>query len=253
MAFTAKISRLEKAIGYKFKNRLLAERALTHRSWAHERVYGGQEEIVSAQQIHNEAIEFVGDSVLGLAAAEMLFQKFPKATEGELTLMKHRLVSEPTLANIAEKIVLGDFMRVGRGEEHTFGRRKRTIIADTLEALIAAVFLDSDYLTARDLVKRLFAAELQNVTPENSLDDKTLFQERLQAEKHPAPIYTVILTEGPPHQRTFHVELRWYSGTVRGFGATIKTAEMMAARLALEKMAAEKMTANSTVAETEKT
>ncbi len=235
MAFVAKILKLEKSIGYEFKNRALPERALTHRSWAHERVAGGYEG--EARQLHNEALEFIGDSVLGLVVAESLFKKFPKAKEGDLTLMKHRLVSEATLAKIAENLSLGEFMRVGRGEEKTGGRRKRAILADTLEALIAAVFLDSDYQNAHQFIGRLLAEEFESVTPENSLDYKTLFQEKLQAEKLLAPTYTVVQTEGPPHHRTFHVEVRWNSGAIQGHGMSIKTAEMMAARLALEKLA----------------
>ena len=221
----------EKRIGYVFKDRALLERALTHRSWAHERVQSGRE--AQVRHLHNEAFEFVGDSVLGLVIAELLFEKFPNASEGELTLMKHRLVNAATLLEIAENLKLSEVIRLGRGEERTGGRKKAAILADTVEAVFAAVFLDGGYNAARAIVAALFAAQVENITPTSSLDYKTMLQERLQAEKRNAPVYTVIHTEGPPHNRTFFVEARWDDGSVEGNGTTIKTAEMNAAKAAL--------------------
>jgi ribonuclease III len=112
-----KLSNLEKTIGYTFKDVALLERALTHRSWAHEKLSGRDEDLIRAAE--NESFEFLGDSVLGLAIAEELFRKYPDASAGELTLMKHRLVSTTTLANVAEALNLGEHIRVGRGEEKT--------------------------------------------------------------------------------------------------------------------------------------
>jgi ribonuclease-3 len=228
------LAKLETQLGYKFKNIDLLERALTHRSWAHERLPDGNEENV--RELQNESFEFVGDSVLGLAIAEHLYLKNPRASEGDLTLMKHYLVSTDTLARLSNDLGLGEFMRVGRGEEKTGGRRKQALLADTLEAVIAAIFFDSGYISARAFVNRIFTEELRQTTPKGSLDYKTLLQETLQANKLSAPTYKVIKTEGPPHQRTFFVEAQWEGGAVSGQGNSIKQAEMMAANLALKKL-----------------
>lgn len=220
-------------INYQFQNLRLLERALTHRSWAHERIAPGREETVRQQ--HNESLEFVGDSVLGLAIAEILFENYPTSTEGEMTLMKHRLVSASSLVAAAEKLRLSKFLRMGRGEERTGGRTKQAVLADTLEAVIAAVFLDGGYAAAKNLVTEIFAEDLRTITPATATDYKTLLQERLQAVKRVAPVYNVVRTEGPPHNRTFFVEAVWDDGRIEGHGTSIKTAAMMAAKLALDK------------------
>ncbi|MEP7038213.1 MAG: ribonuclease III [Acidobacteriota bacterium] len=228
------LSILEQLLGYKFQNRALLERAVTHRSWAYEKVLDSDEEKIRSLQ--NEALEFVGDSVLGLAIAEQLYIRHPKFSEGDLTLMKHRLVSMGTLAKISENLGIGRFMRVGRGEEKTGGRRKQALLSDTLEAIIAAIFFDSGYISARAFVSRIFADDLREATPRTSIDYKTLLQETLQAEKLNAPTYTVIKTEGPAHERNFVVEAVWETGKVTGKGTSIKQAEMQAASLALKKL-----------------
>lgn len=227
-----KLSKFENLIGYTFQNPALLERALTHRSWAHENLPGRNEDEIRAAE--NESFEFIGDSVLGLAIAEQLFQKYPDASEGQLTLMKHRLVSTATLASIADTLQLGEFIQLGRGEEKTGGRQKRAILADTLEAVIAAVFFDSGYIAARSFIARAFAAEFRKVTPDDCVDYKSLLQEKLQAERLSAPVYTVVRTEGQPHDRTFHVEAAWDNGKAEGSGSSIKSAEMMAASAALK-------------------
>ena len=224
----------EERIGYDFADRALIERALTHRSWAHERAQSGRE--AEVRNLHNEAFEFVGDSVLGLIVAELLFERFPNASEGELTLMKHRLVSATMLTEIAGNLRLNEMIRLGRGEERTGGRKKSAILADTLEAVFAAVFFDGGYAAAQRIVRKLFAQYIENINPTASLDYKTMLQERLQAEKRTAPIYAVIRTEGPPHRRTFFVEAAWDGGKEEGTGTTIKNAEMMAAKAALDKL-----------------
>ena len=228
------LGHFEQLLGYKFQNIALLERAVTHRSWAYEEVTDGDDEKIRSLQ--NEALEFVGDSVLGLAIAEQLYIRHPKSSEGDLTLMKHHLVSMGTLAKIAEDFGVGKFMRVGRGEEKTGGRRKQALLADTLEAIIAAIFFDSGYISARALVGRIFAEELREATPKTSIDYKTLLQETLQADKYSAPTYSVIKIDGLPHERTFHVEAVWETGKVKGKGSSIKAAEMMAANLALKKL-----------------
>jgi ribonuclease III len=230
-------TKLEKIIGYSFNNQALLERALTHRSFAYEKSPLGKE--LEIRNLHNETFEFVGDSVLGLSVAEYLFLKHPELSEGDLTLMKHRLVSAETLAKIGHKLNIGEFMQFGKGEERTGGRQKNALIADTLEAIIAAVFFDSDYSTARSFVYRLLDEEMQTITPTSALDYKTLLQEKLQAEKRNTPKYSLIKHEGPSHKRTFYVEVDWETGKAQGIGKSIKSAEMKAAEIALEKLAEE--------------
>ena len=225
---------LERLIGYKFADLTLLERAVTHRSWASEKIPFGDEKEIRCLQ--NESLEFVGDSVLGLAVAEQLFVRHPQASEGDLTLMKHRLVSAETLATLAKNLDLGKFMRVGRGEEKTGGRRKQALLANTLEAVIGAIFFDGGYIAARAFINRIFAEEFRRASPESSLDYKTLLQETLQARKLAAPTYTLVKTEGPPHERTFLVEAAWENGRVQGAGSSIKAAEMTAASLVLKKL-----------------
>src|SRR5215204_1983079 len=227
-----KLSKFENLIGHTFKDPLLLERSLTHRSWAHENLTDRSDDEIRAAE--NESFEFVGDSVLGLVIAEQLFQKFPNASEDKLTLMKHRLVSATTLATLAEGLQIGEFLRLGRGEEKTGGRQKKAVLADALEAVIAAIFFDSGYIAARSFIARIFASEFRSVTPEDSVDYKSLLQEKLQAERLSAPIYTVVRTEGQPHDRTFYVEAAWDRGRAEGRGSSIKSAEMMAANEALK-------------------
>ena len=229
-----KLSNFEKIIGYTFKDAALLERALTHRSWAHENLSGRTEDQIRSAE--NESFEFLGDSVLGLAIAEDLFRRYPNASEGEQTLMKLRLVSMNTLANVAESLNLGEHIRIGRGEEKTGGRQKRAILADTLEAVIAAVFFDSGYIATRSFVTGILANEFRTATPGGSADYKTLLQERLQAEQLSAPVYTLVKTEGQPHERTFYVEASWEAGRAEGRGTSIKSAEMMAASEALKSL-----------------
>lgn len=228
---TAAAAKLETLIGHRFKDPELLTRALTHRSWAYEQMPGeGQESI---QQSENESLEFLGDSVVGLVIAETLLRRDPNLNEGGLTLMKHHLVSTATLARIAETMSLGEYLRVGRGEEKTGGRKKQALLANTLEAVIGAVFLDGGYAAARVFVQRIFNDELGKATPSSSLDYKTMLQEKLQAAKMRAPSYRVIETDGPPHSRTFTVEAVWETGTTTASGTSIKSAEMKAAAEAI--------------------
>jgi ribonuclease III len=225
------LAKLETSLGHRFERPELLERAVTHRSWAHERLKRESEEKIRGAE--NELLEFIGDSVLGLAIAEQLYAKNPNAAEGDLTLMKHRLVSTTTLASIGESLELGSYLRLGRGEEASGGREKTQLLANVLEAVIGAIFIDSGYIAARSFVSRIFADELRSVTPKSSVDYKTLLQERLQAKKLSAPTYTLVRSEGQPHDRTFHVEAVWAEGKAAGSGRSIKAAEMMAASEAL--------------------
>src|ERR1051325_7480263 len=233
------LNALEEVLAYKFNDRALLERAITHRSWAHEQVGPGCEE--QARNLHNEVFEFVGDSVLGLVVADYLFKPYPDVTEGELSRMKHRLVSAPTLAKASEHLKIGEHLRVGHGEEKSGGRNKRALLADAFEAVLAAIFFDGGLAAAADFVHFALGDELEHSDPESAAaaDYKTMLQERLQASHGVAPQYEVIDTAGPPHRRTFHVEVKWTGGSFRGEGRTIKAAETAAARRALEQMEAE--------------
>jgi ribonuclease-3 len=231
---SGKLSRLEARVGHKFKNPELLERALTHRSWAHENMSGrGEEDVRGAQ---NESLEFVGDSVVGLAIAEELYLKHPKLDEGGLTLMKHRLVSTETLSRIAQSLDLGEYLRFGRGEERSGGRTKQALLANALEAVIGAVFFDGGYIAARHFIRGIFKEELKLVSPKSAVDYKTLLQETLQSRKLGTPDYKVVKTDGLPHERIFWVEATWQSGSSAGSGSSIKSAEMMAASEALKQL-----------------
>ncbi len=226
--------KLEQLLGYKFQDLALLERALTHRSWAYEEMPAGKESEI--RQLHNESLEFIGDSVLGLAIADYLFTKFPNATEGDLTLMKHRLVNTETLAKLSQKLTLGKYLRIGRGEEKTGGRTKQALLADVFEAILAAIFCDSGYTVAKNFLYRIFVDEFKQITPETAIDYKTLLQEKLQSQRLSPPIYQVVKTEGPPHKRTFFVEAIWENKKSEGKGTSIKSAEMNAASVALKEI-----------------
>jgi ribonuclease III len=227
------LSQLEEAIGYTFQDKSLLERSLTHRSWAHEQVQSGEE--IKARHLHNEALEFMGDSVLGLIVAEHLFLNFPDLNEGALSRMKHMLVSTSSLAIASERMDIGRFVRVGLGEERSGGRRKQAILADVFEAILAAIFLDGGLPAARSFVNKALEEELRTADPTlaAAADHKTMLQEILQARKVSVPHYKVIEVSGPPHSRNFLVEVTWDGGSVRGSGATIKAAQMEAAKHAL--------------------
>jgi ribonuclease-3 len=233
------LNHLEKIIAYRFRNRDLLAQAMTHRSWAHEQVSPRSQS--EARRLHNEALEFLGDSILGLVVADYLFRAYPRASEGELSRMKHRLVSSPTLAKASTELGLGEFVRFGRGEEKSGGRRKAALLADVFEAVMGAIFLDGGLPAATRFVERTLGDELRRADPvaAAAADPKTMLQERLQANREPAPQYKVIETLGPPHHRTFHVELQWNGGTARGEGRTIKAAEAAAAQIALQQMGSE--------------
>ena len=230
------LGELERQLAHSFSDRSVLERAVTHRSWAHEQTGPGEGDL--ARSLHNEALEFVGDSVLGLVVADRLYRDYENLTEGDLSRMKHRLVSTETLARAAARLDLGRYVRVGRGEEKTGGRHKQAMLADLFEAVLAAVYLDGGFEPARRFVDRALGEEFDEATPASAAaaDYKTLLQERVQAVFRVTPAYEMIETEGPPHDRTFHVEVRWNETAIRGTGGSIKAAEMDAARRALEEI-----------------
>lgn len=227
------LAEFEELIGYRFTKRNFAAQALTHRSWANEQAAAGS---ATARRLHSEALEFVGDSVLGCVVAERLFRRFPDANEGELSRMKHHLVSAASLALAAERINLGEYLLIGRGEEKTGGRQKPNLLSDAFEAVIGAVFFDGGYDAARSFVERNLDVEFDAINPElaAAADFKTLLQEALQARQLGVPQYRTVETKGPAHRRTFLVEVAWEGGASSAEGDSKKSAEIEAARRALQ-------------------
>jgi ribonuclease III len=226
-----KTALLEEKLGHRFSSPALLERALTHRSRAYE---DRNRDSGKRAKEDNETLEFLGDAVLGLAVVEHLYRDNPELPEGDLSLMKHRIVSTETLAEVATELGLGEYLRIGRGEEMTGGRLKRAVLADAMEAVIGAVFFEAGYVTARAMIERLFAPVFKAATPKGSLDAKTQLQEVLQSRQMDPPSYEIKKTEGPPHQREFFVAASWQGGSSEGRGNSIKAAEMMAAEEALK-------------------
>ncbi len=225
MSETADMRALERRLGYRFDDRRLLEEALTHRSWAYEQ----------GVDRHYERIEFLGDAVLDLLVAHWLYDRYADWSEGELSRMKSFLVSEPVLARWAEHLELGRALRLGIGEERTGGRTKRSLLADVLEAVLGAVFLDGGLDAARRIAYRWLSesagAELEEV---DVTDAKTALQEAAQARGMELPVYRHTREEGPDHSKSFHVEC-WLGDRLigTGVGASKKRAEQIAAREAL--------------------
>ena len=220
------LSRLEVGLGHTFRDRRHLVRALTHSSHAHEESAGAD----------NEALEFLGDAALGFIVAHALLQRFPEMDEGGLSKFKAFLVSRPNLAAAARRIDLGAFLRLGKTAEKGHGRTKESLLADALEAVIAAVFLDGGERAARELVSRLLGGQIEGLSREEveKQDHKTALQELMQAGGRPAPHYRVVATEGPAHGPTFHVSLLVEGRELaRGSGRTKKEAEQRAARMGL--------------------
>ena len=223
------LSELEQKIGYSFRSRALLDRALTHRSFANERVGENCQ--------HNEALEFLGDSVLGFVVSAWLLERFPDLSEGKLSKMKAYLVSESRLVEIAEALDLGSYILLNRGEEKTGGRRKRALLADAYEALIGVLYVDGGINVAERFLRRELRQKLMGIDPASMIgaDYKSALQERLQAAGGPGPEYAVVEVQGPDHRRNFRVELRIGGQAIAtGEGHTIKLAQQEAARSALE-------------------
>jgi ribonuclease-3 len=233
----AEFEPLERRIGYRFRDRGMLEHALTHRSRVHEDASGGV--------FDNESMEFLGDSVLGFVIADMLFRQFPHHNEGEKSKLKASIVSATSLGRLGEKIALGDFLILGRGEEKTGGRRKQALIADGYEALIAAIYLDGGIEPARAFIERQFADMIREARRSGAAaafteDYKSALQEWLQSRDRGLPSYRLADESGPAHRRRFEVEVFVAGEAIaRADGKSKKEAAQNAARLALEKLAAE--------------
>jgi ribonuclease-3 len=234
--FGSELEPLERRIGYRFKDRGLLEHALTHRSRVHEDASGGV--------FDNESMEFLGDSVLGFAIADMLFRQFPQHNEGQKSKLKASIVSAASLARLGEKISLGDFLILGRGEEKTGGRRKHALIADCYEALIAAIYLDGGIEPARAFIERQFADLIQEARRTGAHADftedyKSALQEWLQSHDRGLPAYRLAGEVGPAHRRLFDVEVVVNGVPVaRAEGKSKKEAAQAAAKLALDILSA---------------
>lgn len=210
-------------LAYSFADPALRERALTHRS-----VGAG----------NNERLEFFGDALVNVIVAELLYETFPKADEGELTRLRARLVSEPALAAIARELDLGDALHLGPGELKSGGFRRDSILADALEALIAAVYLDGGWPACRDAVRALIEPRLAEAATREDKDAKTRLQEWLQSRGEPLPVYELVATSGAEHARIFDVECRIDSRGLRaeGRGSSRRAAEQVAAAAALAQL-----------------
>ncbi|HKB14296.1 MAG TPA: ribonuclease III [Vicinamibacterales bacterium] len=225
---------LQQAIGYRFRDRGLLEHAMTHTSRANEDVSGGV--------VDNESMEFLGDALLGFVVADLLFREFPDYDEGQKSKTKAAVVSTTSLARQADRLQLGDHLLLGRGEEKTGGRRKQALLADSYEALIAAIYLDGGIEHARAFIAREFAALVADARQSGGTagqDYKSALQELLQARDLPLPEYRLVATFGPDHHKQFEIEV-----VVRGeplasaTGTSKKDAEQEAARAALDKLRA---------------
>ncbi len=220
------IKDLEAVIGYRFQNIQLLQNALTHSSYANERWHNSL--------LSNERLEFLGDSVLGMLVAEYLYHTFPNRPEGELTRMRADMVCEQTLAAAANRIGIGDHLLLGHGEERFGGRNRNSILADAMESVIAACFLDGGMAPAENFIRTFVLCNVPVVTMKNA-DYKTALQELVQQKKNQVLSYKLVGESGPDHDKKFLVELTLNDTVVgKGIGTSKKRAEQDAARVALE-------------------
>jgi ribonuclease III len=208
-------------IGYLFKNPELLQQALSHRS-------------ISGN--NNERLEFLGDAIVNFLIAEALFMRFPEATEGQLTRLRATLVNQEALAEIADELAISDSLNLGVGELKSGGARRPSILADAVEAIIAAIYLDSDLDKCAHCVLNWYASRLDYIKlDESQKDPKTLLQEYLQSRKAPLPIYRILSIDGQPHEQTFRVEceVQGLHERPHGEGRSRRRAEQNAASLTL--------------------
>jgi ribonuclease-3 len=223
------LGEFEAQLGYSFKDRALLMRALTHRSYVNEHEGDGYQD--------NESMEFLGDSALGFLISSAIYCRFPGLTEGELSKIKAYLVSAASLVGLAEKIRLGEFLRLSHGEDKTGGRKKRAILVDAYEAVIAAIYLDGGIEACSGFVGRQIAGILDqlDVSQFTYGDFKSALQEQLHNLGRPEPVYRVVGEIGPDHRKTFVVQVLIRDHVIaEGSGKTKKEAQQEAARLALE-------------------
>lgn len=222
------IEDLQKKISYQFKDIDLLREALTHKSYVNENPELNLKD--------NERLEFLGDAVLDLAISTSLVMNFPNFQEGELSRFKSMVVSETSLAKIAARLDLGHFLFLGKGEEQTGGREKESLLANALEAIIAAIYLDGGLEPADEFIRMTFSDEISMIVKEGiSLDYKTDLQEYCQAQGLPLPVYKVSKETGPDHKKIFEIELLIQDEVFGiGIGRSKKDAEQKAAKEALK-------------------
>ncbi len=226
------IKDLEEAIGYRFSNITLLQNALTHSSYANERWHDSL--------MSNERLEFLGDSILGMVVAEHLYKNFPDRPEGELTRMRADMVCEASLAAVAARVELGQHLLLGHGEEQGGGRARPSILADAVESVIAASFLDGGMAAAEGFIRRFVLCNVP-VTRLQNVDYKTSLQELVQQKKNQVLSYTLIGESGPDHDKVFTVEVKLNEKVVgQGVGSSKKRAEQDAARAAIAMLFSQK-------------
>ncbi|KMW73623.1 ribonuclease III [Photorhabdus luminescens subsp. luminescens] len=218
------INRLQRKLGYTFDQHDLLIQALTHRS---------------ASSKHNERLEFLGDSILSFVIANALYHRFPRVDEGDMSRMRATLVRGNTLAELAREFELGECLRLGPGELKSGGYRRESILADTVEALIGAIFLDSDIQMVERIILRWYETRLNEISPgDKQKDPKTRLQEYLQGHHLPLPSYLVVMVRGEAHDQEFtiHCQVSGIDQPVKGTGSSRRKAEQAAAEQALKQL-----------------
>lgn len=218
------LNKLSKAIGYQFNNESLLEQALTHRS---------------AKSVHNERLEFLGDSILSFVIAEQLYIQFPKCKEGDLSRMRSTLVRGETLVELAQDFLISDYLTLGPGELKSGGHRRTSILEDAVEAIIGAIYLDSDINTIKTIILDWYESRLKALKPgQEQKDAKTQLQEWLQGRKQELPQYQVVSITGKDHKQTFCVSccIEHLSQSTQGKGSSRRKAEQEAARAMLNQL-----------------
>lgn len=226
---TAELTDLQDRLGYRFTRELLLEQALTHKSFAHE----------SGNDVHNESMEFLGDAVLGFLITDFIYRDFPALSEGRKSKIKAYLVSATTLSNLALALEIPQFLRLGKGEEKTGGRKKKALAANALEAVVAAIYLDTGIDAVRKFLEPLYAPLIEEIREGRAVveDPKTALQEYLQARNLDPAHYLVTAESGPEHRKTFQVEVKVGRRKLgKASGTTKKKAELQAAQAALAKL-----------------
>ena len=221
------MEKLEEKLGYTFQNRALLENALTHSSYANENKHTGAQS--------NERLEFLGDSVLGMVTADYLYRVHPDLPEGDLTRTRAALVCEGSLVEVAQQLELGTYLKLGKGEDAGGGRERPSIVADAVEAVLAAVYLDGGIGSARKIIQRFILDREEEKS--GSRDYKTALQELVQRESGQVLAYRLVGSTGPDHAKRFQVEVELNGAPVgAGEGRSKKEAEQMAAKAAISKL-----------------
>ena len=219
----ATMSWCEQRFHYRFKDDILLQTALTHRSHSAD---------------NNERLEFLGDAALDLVISEFLYQSYSKQTEGSLSRMRSNLVKGNTLAELAKELDVGDYLILGKGENTSGGRERLSLLSDALEAMIGAIFLDGGYVAVKNVIIKIFDSRIQALDPKSEhKDHKSILQEKLQGVKQGLPVYTLVRSVGD-HNKTFVVECSIKSGEIvtQASGKTLRVAEQKAASKALQAM-----------------